>query len=212
MISPVFEQHYTAYLGRLAELDFKALAPEVGGRLTTAHGGQCMEIFYFNRRYTISPAGITNSSGRKPGYDTCIILCRYLIMAGERVGKSFSAGAGPDWAGFRDLKDSGPLTVYFSDNVEMAIAGTFSGRMSELKQRLESLNPSRPDMELHYDLAVTVHALPWVPMLILANEAEEGFPSTCSVLFESNVERFLDAECIAMAGNRLAEIVGKFFD
>ncbi len=208
MVSPVFEQHYKDYLRRLATLDFNSLAAEVGGRLTGGAGGRELEIFYFNRPYWISAAGIKDGSGQKPGYDTCIIISRYLVMAGDRVG---TAGAGQDnWAGFRDLKDSGPLTVYFRDNVETAIAGSLAGRISDVKQCLDSLNPSRPDMDLHYDLAVRINALPLLPLLVLANDAEDGFPATCSVLFESGVERFLDAECIAMTGYRLARIIREF--
>lgn len=210
MASPVFEQHYKDYLKRLAGLDFTTLAPDVGGRLTTGPGGRGLEIFYFNRPYRISAAGIRDGAGQKPGYDTCIILSRYLVMAGDRGKKDVTAGAGQDnWAGFRDLKDSGPLTVYFRDNVETAIAGLLAGRMSDLKQGLDALNPSRPGMDLQYDLAVKINALPLLPMLVLANDAEDGFPATCSVLFESGVETVLDAECIAMIGHRLAKIIRK---
>jgi len=128
-------------------------------------------------------------------------------MAGSRAGKA-EAGEG-DWAGFRDLKDSGPLTVYFKDNVETIISDSLTDKLPISAEALEPLNPSPPDMDLQYDLALKIDALPKVPMLVLVNDAEDGFPSSCSVLFQSDVEKVLDAECIAMAGYRLAEIIKK---
>jgi len=212
LVSPVYEQHYKDYLDKLAGLDFPALGPAVGCRVTTGPQGQGLEIPYFNRSYQVSPAGITDGSGRQPGYDTCIILCRYLIMAGDRSGKTVpDGGRQDDWAGFRDLKDSGPLTVYFKDNVETAIAGILAGKMPVSPETLVPLNACPPDMDLQYDLALKVDALPRVPMLLLVNDEEDGFPSSCSVLFQSGVEVWLDAECIAMAGYRLAEIIRKRF-
>ncbi len=208
LVSAVFDQHYKAYLQQLANLDFQALGPAVGGRATTGSQGRGLEISYFNRPYRVSPAGIADGAGAKPGYDTCIILCRYLLMAGARAGKTEPAGDGPDhWAGFRDLKDSGPLTVYFKNNVETATANVLAGKLPAPPEAFEALNPSPPDMDLQYDLALKVHALPRVPMLVLVNDEDDGFPPSCSVLFQSKVETWLDAECIAMAGFRLAEII-----
>ena len=48
-------------------------------------------------------------------------------------------------------------------------------------------------------------------MEVFADDAEEGFPATCSVLFRPDVEAYLDAECIAMAGYRLAELIRNLF-
>ncbi len=212
LVSPVFEQHYKEYIDQLGGLDFKALGPEVGGRVTTTDSrGPGLEISYFNRPYRVSSAGITDGEGRITGYDTCIILCRYLLMAGDWAGKTLVADDRAHWAGFRDLKDSGPLTVYFKNNVEVAIAKILAGRLPVPPQSLDSLNPSPPDMELQYDLALKVHALPRVPMLVLINDEDDGFPSSCSVLFQSKGETYLDAECIAMAGFRLADLIRKFF-
>lgn len=205
LVSPVFEQHYKAYLSQLADLDLQVLVPEVGGRITMGPEGQGIEITYFNRPYRISPGGITDGAGRKPEYDTCIILCRYLVMAGERLGTDALGGQEPDdWAGFRDLKNAGPLTVYFKDNVEQAIAAGFAGKTAELKRCMAALNGYPPDLDVSYDLAVQVDALPKIPMVLLFNDAEEFFPPECTLLFERQVETYLDAECIAMLGYRLA--------
>ncbi len=206
MVSPVFEQHYDAYLRQLAGLDLAALGAALGGRVEDLSGNTVVHQSYFNRPYKISSKGIARSSGQKAGYDTCIILCRYFIMARDWMGKN-SLGDACEWVGFRDLKDSGPLTVYFRDNVEQVLSDTLSGQLSGASAICAELNAAAPDMDVSYDLALEIQALPMIPMLLLFNDAEEGFPASCSILFRAGVETFLDAECIAMLGYRLAAII-----
>ena len=220
LVSPVFEQHYKDYLARLAGLDLEGMAFQLGGQAVLGNDGPGIELPFFNRPHRISPAGIRDHSGRKPGYDTCIILCRYLIMARDWTGDEDGPGtlsdpdSSPDsdrWAGFRDLRDSGPLTVYFKDNVEQVLLTALAGKMGNTGPLEEELGAVRPDMDVQYDLCLEIRALPRVPVLILANEAEDGFPPSCSVLFRPEVEQYIDAECIAMAGYRLARIIKKLF-
>ncbi|MCG8686699.1 MAG: DUF3786 domain-containing protein [Desulfobacterales bacterium] len=209
LVSPVFEQHYKDYLNQLATLDLEALGPAAGGQVRIGQYGPELVIPYFTKEYVLSPNGIKNQEGKKPGYDTCIILSRYLIMAKDWVEKISAETSDDPWVGFRDLKDSGPLTVYFKDNVEAVIGESLSGKGKFLEDILAPLQGAKPDIELQYDLALEVNSLPKVPLLLLFNDAEEGFPATCSVLFRSETETFLDAECIAMAGYRLAAIISK---
>ncbi len=207
-VSPVFEQHYEDYLRQLARLDLRSIGTALGGQVEKEQKECLVQMPYFNTSYTISSKGINGPDGRKPGYDTCTILCRYLIMAGKPCAGANSPG-GDDWIGFRDLKDSGPLTVYFRDNVEQVLSDTLTGRLSNAKILLSGLNGAAPDMDVSYDLAVEITALPMIPMLLLFNDTEEGFPASCSILFRSRVETFLDAECIAMIGYRLAALIQK---
>ena len=134
-------------------------------------------------------------------YDICIILCRYLLMCPEILP------CDRHWVAFRDLKDSGPLTVYFKDNVEQAIATGFAGEIEALKHGIAALKGCPPDLDVSYDLAMQVAGLPKIPMVLLFNDVDESFPSVCSVLFERQVETYLDAECIAMLGYRLASLL-----
>ena len=208
--SPVFEQHYEDYLKQLAKLDLSVIGPALGGQLEKGQDELCVRIPYFNITYTISSKGIAGPGGRKAGYDSCTVLCRYLIMAGDvESGTGVNFSGGDDWVGFRDLKDSGPLTVYFRDNVELALSKTLSGRIADAPAISAQLNGAPPDMDVNYDLALEIKALPQIPMLLLFNDAEEGFPASCSVLFRSSVETYLDAECIAMIGYRLAAVMQK---
>ena len=196
-ISPVFEKHYRDYLQRLKSLDFDSLSWKLGGQVHKSSQGKVITLSFFGRFYEISPQGIRNRAGQKPGYDICIILCRYLLMCPQILPHD------RQWVNFRDLKDSGPLTVYFRNNVEEAIAARFEKKLPELQHSLAAMDGYAPDLNVRYDLAMQVDALPKIPLLVLFNDADEGFPAECSLLFEGHVETFLDAECIAMVGSRL---------
>jgi hypothetical protein len=111
---------------------------------------------------------------------------------------------GRQWVNFRDLKDSGPLTVYFRDNAEKVIVDRFSGNTEILKSCMTSLNGYVPDLDVTYDLVMAVDALPKIPLVLLFNDADDTFPAECSILFEQTVESYLDAECIAMLGAQLS--------
>ncbi|MCP4720403.1 MAG: DUF3786 domain-containing protein [Desulfobacteraceae bacterium] len=195
--SLVFEKHYNDYLQQLEFLDFEAIALKLGGQINKNFQGKFLTLSFFGQSFNISPQGITDSSGKKPYYDICIILCRHLLMCPEISPHE------RQWVAFRDLKDSGPLTIYFRDNVEQAITKEFAGKIEELKQCMAALSGYAPGLDVSYDLAIQVDGLPKIPMVVLFNDAEELFPSKCSILFEKQAETYLDAECIAMLGHQL---------
>ncbi len=61
-----------------------------------------------------------------------------------------------------------------------------------------------------YDLSVQFVALPRIPILLLFNDADVEFGASCLVLFESCAKAFLDPECLAMVGAKLArELIAK---
>ncbi|SDU20425.1 DUF3786 domain-containing protein [Desulfobacula phenolica] len=195
--SKMFEKHYNDYLQRIACLDFNSISRKLGGKIHENQWGKSVKLTFFDKVYDISSKGIKDTSGKRPIYDICIILFRYLLMCPVTLPHD------PQWVSFKDLKDAGPLTVYFRDNGEKAIAERFAGNTEKLKQYMAALNGYPPDLNVNYDLAIQIDALPKVPMLLLFNDADEGFPADCSILFERTVESYLDAECIAMLGYQL---------
>jgi hypothetical protein len=46
-------------------------------------------------------------------------------------------------------------------------------------------------------------ALPQIPVILLFNDADDEFPAQSSVLFERKAEKYLDPECLSMAGRLL---------
>lgn len=129
--------------------------------------------------------------------DICVILCKYILLCPQIPPK------GQDWVSFRDLKDSGPLTSYFVNDVERAIATQFNGRLCDMQNASRTLKGYSPGIEVSYDLSIQFDALPKVPVVMLFNDADDEFSATCSVLFEKRAENYLDPECLAMVGRCL---------
>ena len=188
--SSIFEKTYGDYLGQVAKIDFDSVAKRLNVKVEEG----TFRIPMFGIPYRISSRGITDPSGKRPSFDICVILCKYLLLCPDTYPTA------DEWVSFRDLKDAGPLTTYFSNDVERAIANEFSGRLDDLKKSSQALGGYVPAIELSYDLAVQLDPLPRVPVLLTYNDADDEFPAKCSVLFERRVEKYLDAECIAMVG------------
>ena len=189
----IFEKTYKNYLEQLRELSFESVAHNLGA-ITE---GNRIKIPFFINEYEVSVEGIADPSGTKPAHDICVILSKYILLCPDTPPTEH------DWVSFRDFKDSGPLISYFANDVERAISSYFSGRLNDLKKASDTLGGYPPALEVKYDLAIQFNALPMIPVIILYNDADEEFSATCSVLFESRAEKYLDAECIAMLGWQL---------
>jgi Domain of unknown function (DUF3786) len=197
--STVFEETYAKYLTQISALDLENVAARIGG---VFDGGK-IEVKLFSRTYRVSGEGIADPEGRRPTFDQCVILSKYLILApGYPPTQS-------EWVNYRGLKDAGPLTTFFSNGIEGAIAGEFAGRAATLRQAGLKLEGFAPEMDAAYDVALQFAALPKVPMVMLLNDADDEFPSQCSVLFERRAEAYLDAECLAMLGSLLFTLLKK---
>ncbi len=189
----VFAKNYRQYLGRLAEIE---LAPRAGMLDISVQDGTA-RIPFFGKSFLVDPERITDDDGDQAPYDACVVLFRYLLMCPKRLPTEDA------WTAYRDFKDSGPLTVFFADTVEGAIASAFTGRLALLDRAVKALGGRPPMISLSYDLALQIPALPRVPLLLLFNDADEDFPAQCSILFEARAERYLDAESLAVLGSHL---------
>ncbi len=197
--SDVFERTYRHYLAKIHALDLASLASRLGARLQ----GEELVLAMFGRDYRVSERGISGPDGNRPSIDTCVIISRYLIMCPE--GSLFAK----EWTAYRDFRDAGPLVGYFSTEVEYAIAAGYSGRLVELQSASDALGGYPPEIDAAYDVAVRFDALPRLPLLLLFNDADREFAAICRVLFERRAERYLDAECLAMVGRRLAVLLNR---
>jgi hypothetical protein len=189
----IFEQTYRRYLRRMGDVSFESAAKRLGAEVR----GNGLVIPFFSEKQSVSPDGIADLSGKRPDYDVCVILSRHVLMAPAHTPGRHA------WASFRDFKDAAPLTGYFANEAEGAVASFFSGRLPDLKKAADSLGAYPPDLDADYDLAVCVRALPKVPMALLFNDADDEFGAACAILFDSGAPTYLDAECLAMLGRRL---------
>jgi len=162
-VSRVFDETYDHYLNQIAGLDLPSLA----SKLDAETDGDQIVISLFNRAYTVGPQGITGSSGRRPSFDTCIVLFKHVLLCPA------SQPGGSGWTSFRDLKDSGPLTKYFTHEVEQFVAGHFTGRKKALTAASKQLGGYPPAMDLAYDVSMCFEPLARVPLLLLVNDQDE---------------------------------------
>jgi len=190
----VFEKTYRDYLKQVTLLNLKSMEHKLG--ITTVDEDVIIPLF--GTEYRVSRKGITGLSGKQPSFEIRVVICKYLLLCPDTTPTE------KDWVTYRDLKDSGPLTVFFTNDVEKKIASDFSGRPDDLKKACNRIGGQMPDIELPYDLSMRIDSLPKFPVLLLFNNADDEFPATCSVLFEKRAEKYLDAECIAIVGALLA--------
>ena len=190
----IFTKHYHDYLAQLARRDLPGLAESLGAEAL----GQGLRLPLLGRRYLISADGVIGENGMRASYDACIILCRYVLMCPPQTPLD------DDLVTFRNLKDSGPLTVYFADNVERVIANRYSGQLAAFRNICAELG-KETKLAVRVDAAGCFSALPKIPLTVLFNDRDEEFSASCSILMERRAERYLDAECLAMLGHGLAK-------
>jgi hypothetical protein len=192
--SSVFTETYQRYLHQIGNIDFLT----VQKRLDISAERNRAFIPLLNRTYQVSPKGIADENGKQPGLDVCVILFRYLLMAPDLPTRTTR------WVAFRDLKDSGPLTVYWSNEVESAIAKKFSNNMNGLSDACRRLNGWLPEDHFPYDFSQRFRFLPKIPALLLFNRKDNEFSASCSVLFDRHADQYLDAESLAILGSIFA--------
>ena len=189
----VFKKTYKDYIAQVQRIDLKSIEQKLGVHTE----GNDVTIPLFGKQYKITKNDIAAPSGKRPSLDICVILCQYLLLCPDVYPKE------KEWVSFRDLKDTGPLTTYFANDVAGAITSYFVGKLDDLKEAGKNIGGYPPDFEVAYDLFMQFDALPRVPVILLFNDADDEFPAQSSVLFERRAEKYLDPECLAMAGRLL---------
>ena len=193
--STVFEKTYSDYLARIAELDFARIAGQLGAEMV---GGELV-IPFLGKPHRVSKEGLSDPTGKRPGFSVCVVLFKYLLLCPEYDPVE------DDWVSFKDFKDAAPFAGSFINYTETPLADHFAGNLARLEAAARALDGQPPDAEFPYDLCVRFPALPKVPLLMLFNDADAEFTASCAVLFERRAEKYLDMECLAMVGMQLFE-------
>jgi hypothetical protein len=185
-----FERIYRDYLSQLATIDLCAAAEMLGGLAD----GDAAVIPFFGRPYRISAAGISDPSGNRPSHSVSVLLSKYLLMCPKYPPLDAS------WVSYKDFRDAGPFVSGFRNNAEVPLERTFGSNPEELKKRCSALAGVPAAADFPYEVAVRLPALPKIPILLLFNGADDEFPARCGMLFERRAEKYLDMECLAIAG------------
>jgi len=191
----VYDETYRNYLEQLRTRNFEGKEAVLG----VAVEGETVVVPYFNASFRLTADGLKDDSGRRPDFSACVMVCRYLLMC-----PSFEPSQ-KAWVAYRDFPDAGPLTVFWADTVEAPLARTFAGKVDGLRKACDALGGVDPDMDIACDLCRRFSPLPKVPLLLVFNDAEDGFPAAASVLFEKRASSYLDAESQAILGHRLSQ-------
>jgi len=186
----VFEQTYKHYLAQISELNLKDFQETLDIHV---HDNEAI-IDVFGQPHRVSGKGIFGPSNIRPTFDICIILSKYILLCPDLLPRKTG------WVSYRDFKDSGPLLKFYANDVEKPIANRFTGKIKALNEAGTTIGGYKPDIDISYDFSMQFGVLPRIPLLLLFNDSDKEFPAACSVLFQSDAEKYLDAECLSMVG------------
>jgi len=194
--SPIFEDTYLNYLEQLKSINYLSRASVLGAETEQ----NALVIPFYGDTYRISgDKGISSDSTKKVPFAIRVVLLKYILMAPESC-----LGMSEQKVTFREFRDAGPLTSFFTVNTNKIIESNFSGRLEHLKKQCRRmggiLNTGNPS----YDLSVTFHALPRIPVYLNFNDSDEEFPAVCSILYRKSAEQYIDMESLSITGTYLA--------
>ena len=189
-----YELVYGELLREVADVDLRKVSAGLGG----PYKGDHLEIQSLGQSYRISTQGIWKVDGKEPNISVRIILCHYLLQAGQ--GKLTG-----EWVSYRDFKDSAFFISNFQVNVEDRITQYFAGRASDLEEAARHLDGEPYGGFQTGDVCYYFLALPKVPLLLVFYDKDEDFPASCKVLFDKSAPIWLDMECLAVLGWILAD-------
>lgn len=190
----VFAETYQQYLVEIRKIDFLAKADLLGVIRHDEH----LLVPLYNKVYRCSRDGIEGPDDSQVSPAVRVILCKYILTCPLGLPSLVDT-----LKTYREFKDAGPLTSYFTSNTNKIIETTFSGNLPGLRQRAEQIGGLVQHSE-SYDYSVQFHALPRIPVILNFNDRDEMFSASCSILYKTSAEIFLDMECLAMTGTLLA--------
>ena len=119
----VFEVTYHKYLEQIADIDLLSRADILGGTIQD----DVLVLPFYGEPHRVSKDGVLNATGQRATFAVCVLLCCYVLQCPETE---------PDpgqWVTYREFKDAGPLTGYFTSNTNKIIETTFAGQIDLLK-------------------------------------------------------------------------------
>lgn len=146
---------------------------------------------FFGKTVHITQEGLFWYDRKKVPEQIAIVILKYILYQGNRKAKDYE-----DWISFRDLKDSLPFQGAYIANVESRTERHFDGQLNLLFKASNALNGQSLNL-LGFDLSYEFIALPHVYLRLLFNDREDKLPPKAKILFNKEIERYMDVECIA---------------
>ena len=192
----VFEVTYRRYLEQIAGIDLIARADTLGAGVND----DALLIPFYGSPHRVSREGVLNAAGQKATFAVSVLLCCYVLQCPE------TAPEPGDWVTYREFKDAGPLTGYFTTNTNKIIETTFAGRTDALKAACLRMGGTFVQAPA-FDVAVMFEMLPRIPVFFRFNDRDDLFPAQSSILFRQSAEKHIDMECLAIGGTYLTGLL-----
>ncbi len=186
--APVFQETYEGYLRQVAHLDLNTSRKTLGYAMDKDEA----VIPLFNKAFRVSHRGVFDEIGKTPDLTVSVVLLKYLLMCPAAISGS------SELVTFKDFKDAAPLIHFFTNSVEGEIVRRFSGGIEQLESSCIGIGGESYSADLAYQVKYRFFGLPKIPVILLFNDAEEGFSAQCTILFERSAENYLDMECLSM--------------
>ena len=188
----VFEVTYHKYLQQIADIDLISRAGILGGTIQD----DALVIPFYGEPHRVSTAGVFNAAGQRATFAVSVLLCCYVLQCPEKEPEP------GEWVTYREFKDAGPLTSYFTTNTNKIIETTFAGQIEVLKSACREIGGRAIDAPA-FDVAFMFQLLPRVPVFFRFNDRDDMFPAQTSILFRESAEKHIDMECLAIGGTYL---------
>ncbi|MBW2623688.1 MAG: DUF3786 domain-containing protein, partial [Deltaproteobacteria bacterium] len=189
-----YEEVYSGLVERLGEVDFSHSTAHLG---VVDNGNESWGLQIFARDCLIDRKGIRERTAGPLDFKIRIVAAHYLLHGGQ--GETSG-----EWVAYRDFKDGAFFHPSFAQSVEQEMARLFSGRMPGLEKAGKAVG-GKPLDGLGGDICLRFDAFPFIPLALIFYDADDEFPSSARVLFDSSAPLFLDMECLAVLGMILAD-------
>ncbi|MBU0674807.1 MAG: DUF3786 domain-containing protein [Proteobacteria bacterium] len=186
--------------GKIADLNFKTLAPLLGATLVGI-APDTLTFPFLGQKVLLSKTGILLDKQEPEDPRDQILLYNYIASGGGRL-------LGGNWVGLESLPNSiskvRTLSVY--SEAPLARLLVDAGRSEHLRNAIRLAGGIEQD-SISASQTYLFHVLPMVPQQVLfwAEEPEDGFEAKVKILFDQHVLDFLDIESLVFASERLAE-------
>ncbi len=182
------------YLAEIGRLDLPARAEILGGVMENG----LLRIALYDHVFYVSGKGIREALGEKVLPAIQVMISKYVLTCSLDSPLPLNNKL----VTYREFKDAGPLTSYFTANTNKTLESAFTGKVDGLRQRAVQIGGKIIDSDI-YDLSLRFFAFPRVPIFLNFNDQDELFPASCSILYYQSAAFYLDMECLAMTGTLL---------
>ncbi len=149
------------------------------------------ELTFLNENYIISyPAGevTTKEGGGKAGIVFDILFLHYIYL-------SQGVPLSNEWISFKELPGGQIYIAPFQNRAIKPFTTNFGTKSKDFSKAAENLGGETKDFG---DLSYALPVFPRVPIMFVLWEADEEFPASGTILFDSSAGSYLDTEDYAM--------------